>query len=235
MEGLLADVEGSADGAAVHGGTGGSECASDALTNAASGSGHDGDIVPAPAEGCTCAAIEAAIRTNESEEGSLSATTQELNAERNGGDGADLYELVDAKGKKGAQSGGTISIKAEEDAPALQLLSAEVSDPNVKVTLTSTGVDYNKPATWQAEGFGEFCWKLEPFGDSDYRYLLPDPSQPPNAAYAGRPYSAVIVKAGSLRESDPAYQVNTVFMNPQGDTEVFADVNRNGKIGRAHV
>ena len=50
----------------------------------------------------------------------------------------------------------------------------------------------------------------------------------PATMVAGQPYSAVIVKAGSIRESDPDYQVNTVFMNPTGGTEVFADVNRNG-------
>jgi hypothetical protein len=161
-------------------------------------------------------------------EGSLLDTVSDVNAERNGGAATDLFELVDTKGKKSGSKGGSITLTPEEDAPSMQLLSATVDDGSVKLDVTSSGVDYNKPSVWQAEGFGAFCWKLEPFGENDYRYLLPSPSAPPDSRFAGLSYSAVIVKAGSIKESDPDYQVNTLFMNPSGGTEVFADINRNG-------
>ncbi|MFZ9730812.1 MAG: hypothetical protein ACO3CX_04175, partial [Ilumatobacteraceae bacterium] len=189
---------------------------------------HNGDIVPAPAAGCSCGAIDAALMGKSAPEGSLLDTLSDVNAERNGGAATDLYELVDTKGKKSGSKGGSVTLTPEEDAPSMQLLSATVDDGSVKLNVTSSGVDYNKPSVWQAEGFGAYCWKLEPFGDNDYRYLLPSPSAPPDSRYAGLSYSAVIVKAGSIQESDPDYQVNTLFMNPSGGTEVFADINRNG-------
>ncbi|MFM7047435.1 MAG: hypothetical protein ACKOXX_06005 [Actinomycetota bacterium] len=121
-----------------------------------------------------------------------------------------------------------MTLLPDNDAPRLQLLEAAAIDPSIKVSLSATGSDYNKPVTWQQEGFGDFCWKIEPFSSSDYRYTLPLPSNPPDSRLRGSPYSAVIVKAGSIRDSDPDFQVNTVFLAPSGGSDVFADVNRNG-------
>ena len=189
---------------------------------------HNGDIIPAPAAGCSCGAIDEALRGKSAPAGSLLATQSQVNAERNGDAATDLYELVEPQGKKSGSRSASVSLTPDDSAPSMQLLSATVEGGGATVKITSSGVDYNKPSVWQAEGFGAYCWKLEPFGDNDYRYLLPDPSAPPDGRFAGLPYSAVIVKAGSIRESDPEYQVNTTFMNPAGGTEVFADVNRNG-------
>ncbi len=189
---------------------------------------HNGDIIPAPAAGCSCGAIDEALRGKSAPAGSLLATQSQVNAERNGDAATDLYELVEPQGKKSGSRSATVSLTPEDSAPSMQLLSATVEGGGATAKITSSGVDYNKPSVWQAEGFGAYCWKLEPFGDNDYRYLLPEPSAPPDGRFAGLPYSAVIVKAGSIQESDPEYQVNTTFMNPAGGTEVFADVNRNG-------
>ena len=110
----------------------------------------------------------------------------------------------------------------------MQLLDARTRTPGVRVRVRESGSNYNQTDTWEKEGFGSLCWKLEPFGDGDYTYTLPNPSNPPDPDFAGLPYSAVIVKAGSVVESDPAYQANTVFMNPAAGSTVFADVNKNG-------
>jgi len=67
---------------------------------------------------------------------------------------------------------GTIKISTTATGPALSLVGAESIDPGVKVTVKSSGVDYNKPVTWENEGYGKFCWKIEPFGDRDYIYSL---------------------------------------------------------------
>ena len=110
----------------------------------------------------------------------------------------------------------------------MQLLDARTRTPGVRVRVRESGSNYNQTDTWEKEGFGSLCWKLEPFGDGDYTYTLPNPSNPPDPELAGAPYTAVIVKAGSVVESDPAYQANTVFMSPAAGSTVFADVNKNG-------
>jgi hypothetical protein len=109
----------------------------------------------------------------------------------------------------------------------VQLLGAKTSDPKVQVKVKSSGTDYNKPDTWVNEGFGSYCWKIESF-NGEYLYALPSPPNPPDSRYAGLAYSAVKVKAGSIQESDPAYQVNTIYMSPAPGSVVFADTNKNG-------
>jgi len=200
--------------------------------NSLSGHGdHDGDIIPAPASGCNIeSVVRVLVTTTTQPEGSLERTKQEVNNTRNGGENKDVVENIEIKTKKdpGKDSSGEITIEPKPNAPSMQLLDAKTSDPNIKIEITSSGSDYNKPTTWVKEGFGSFCWKLEPFGDGDYTYTLPNPSAPPDPTFAGAPYSAVVVKAGSVVEGDPAYQANTTFMNPAPGSTVFADVNKNG-------
>jgi len=126
------------------------------------------------------------------------------------------------------EQSGTIKISNTGSDPALTLVGVESIDPNVTVIVKSSGADYNKPVTWVNEGYGTFCWKIEPFGDRDYIYTLPNPPAPPDSRYAGLAYSTVIVKAGSLTTTDPSYQVNSLFYSPTPGTGVFADVNKNG-------
>ena len=184
---------------------------------------HTQDIVPAPASGCP----------NPSTKISTSTTIACINAR-------ELEKLdesqssitdgvkVDANASATDPESGTIKISTTATGPALSLVGAESIDPGVKVTVKSSGADYNKPITWVNEGYGKFCWKIEPFGDRDYIYSLPNPPAPPDARYAGLAYSTVIVKAGSLTTTDPNYQVNTLFYSPTAGTGVFADVNKNG-------
>ena len=184
---------------------------------------HTQDLVPAPAGGCP----------NPSTSSSTSTTIACINAR-------ELENLdesqssitdgvkVDANASTTDPESGTIKISTPASGPALSLVGAESIDPGVTVTVKSSGVDYNKPITWVNEGYGKYCWKIEPFGDRDYIYSLPNPPAPPDARYAGLAYSTVIVKAGSLTTTDPNYQVNTLFYSPTAGTGVFADVNKNG-------
>lgn len=133
---------------------------------------------------------------------------------------------VDSVRLQPADVPGEIILKGRNGQP-LEVLS--VSSTSGEVVLATTGADFNNPQTWQASGYGTLCWKLEPFGASDYTYTLPNPIQPP----AGTPrgpwsYANVIVKAGSVTSDDPNFQVNTVFAKPAAGTSVFADGNKNG-------
>jgi len=193
---------------------------------------HPNDIIPAPAGGCGSASVRRVLSsttTTTVAPGSLEDTKQRLDEERKGGKDKSVLDVVnlDAEPKPGGDGGGTIEIDPKKDGPGVQLLDAKTNDPDVKVVVKSSGSDYNKPQTWVNEGFGSFCWKLEPF-NGEYTYTLPSPPNPPDARYAGLAYSAVIVKAGSVVESDPAYQANTVFMNPAPGSVVWPDVNKNG-------
>jgi hypothetical protein len=184
---------------------------------------HSQDIIPAPVGGCP----------NPSTTRDSSTTLPCINArelenfdesQKSVTDGVE----VDANPSSDDPDSGTITISAPEDGSGLSLVSAESIDPNIKVTVKSSGVDYNKAVTWVNEGYGKFCWKIEPFGDRDYIYTLPNPPTPPDARYAGLAYSTVIVKAGSLTTTDPSYQVNSLFYSPEAGSGVFADVNKNG-------
>ena len=113
----------------------------------------------------------------------------------------------------------------------LTLLNMEVSESTggTQLEVVSSGADLNKPSVWQGLGYGDFCWKLEPFSDTDYQYTLPNPiSVPSGARGSDWTYSNVIVKAGSITTTDPNYQANTIFGGPQPGDIVWADVNRNG-------
>ena len=184
---------------------------------------HTQDLVPAPASGCP----------NPSTSSSTSTTIACINArelenlDESQSSMTDGVE-VDANASSSDPESGTIKISTPDSGPALSLVGAESIDPGVKVTVKSSGVDYNKPITWVNEGYGKYCWKIEPFGDRDYIYSLPNPPAPPDSRYAGLAYSTVIVKAGSLTTTDPNYQVNTLFYSPAAGTGVFADVNKNG-------
>ncbi|MGA0804737.1 MAG: hypothetical protein ACO3QU_07645 [Ilumatobacteraceae bacterium] len=211
--------------------------------NSLSGHGdHPGDIIPAPAGGCNINNVLRTIATTTTlPEGSLGRTQQQVNDVRNGGQNQIVANNLEITGTptpapRGGGSGGggrgtgggTVTLQPRLNAPSPQLLNVRASDPRIRVTVRSSGANYNQPSTWANEGFGSYCWKIEPFADSDYTYVLPNPSAPPDPDYAGLPYSSVIVKAGSVVESDPAYQANTVFMNPAAGSTVFADVNKNG-------
>ena len=126
---------------------------------------------------------------------------------------------VDPK-PNGKSTGGTLNIDGD---PPMEVLSVTSSDPNVSVDVTKSGVEYNKPETWVAEGFGDECWKIEPGGSA---YILPGVPTPPSGK-AGY-YSMVKVKAGSITSTDPNFQVNTIFPNPVGGDRVWPDSNRNG-------
>ena len=186
-------------------------------------SSHGQDLIPAPAGGCS----------NPSTNSSSSTSIPCINArelENYDESKSSLTEgvKVDAKASSDDPQSGTIKISTPGSGPALSLVSAESVDPGIKVTVKSSGVDYNKAITWVNEGYGKFCWKIEPFGDKDYIYSLPNPPAPPDARYAGFAYSTVVVKAGSITTTDPSYQVNTLFYSPTAGTGVFADVNKNG-------
>ncbi|MEN9746049.1 MAG: hypothetical protein RL729_521 [Actinomycetota bacterium] len=184
---------------------------------------HGQDIIPAPITGCS----------NPSSTISPPTTVACINARELENFDESANSLTDGVKVSAAQSptdddSGTIKISNTTSGPALSLVSAESVDTGIKVTVKSSGVDYNKAITWVNEGYGSYCWKLEPFGDRDYIYTLPNPPAPPDSRYAGLPYSTVIVKAGSLTTTDPNYQVNSVFYSPEPGSGVFADVNKNG-------
>jgi hypothetical protein len=124
--------------------------------------------------------------------------------------------------------GGSLAIDPGTNGPGIELQGATTDDPNVEIVVTASGSDYNKPETWVREGFGDVCWKIEPFGDTDYVYTLPATPTPPSGSADGMTYSMVKVKAGSIRSTDPDFQVNTIFSNPAGGTGVFADSNKSG-------
>ncbi len=210
--------------------------------NSLSGHGdHPGDIIPAPAGGCGINnVLRTIVTTTTLPAGSLGRTQQQVNDTRNGGQNQIIANNLQISGTPTPEprggngggntggGGGTITLQPRLNSPSPQLLNVRTSDPRIRVTVRSSGSNYNQPSTWVNEGFGSYCWKIEPFADGDYTYVLPNPSAPPDPTYAGLPYSAVIVKAGSVVESDPAYQANTVFMNPAAGSTVFADVNKNG-------
>lgn len=192
---------------------------------------HEGDIVPAPIGGCDEASVSRAfVTTTTQPAGSLRATQTQLNDARNGGRQQDLYQnlVFDATKNPRNQDGGSIEIAPQPNSPAVQLLSAKSSDPRVKITIQSTGSDYADPLTWKSEGFGSYCWKLEQFSSTDFTYVLPSVSAAPDATYAGQPYTAAIVRAASIEETDRTYKATTVFMNPAPGFTVFADANKNG-------
>jgi hypothetical protein len=184
---------------------------------------HSQDIIPAPVGGCPNPST-----TRDSSTTLPCLNSRELEnfdeSQKSVTDGVE----VDAEPSSDDPDSGTISISAPEDGSGLSLVSAESIDPNIEITVKSSGVDYNKAVTWVNEGYGKFCWKIEPFGDRDYIYTLPNPPTPPDARYAGLAYSTVIVKAGSLTTTDPNYQVNSLFYSPDAGSGVFADVNKNG-------
>jgi len=193
---------------------------------------HPNDIIPAPAGGCGSASVQRVLSsttTTTLAPGSLEDTKQKLDEERKGGKDKSILDVVnlEAEPKPGGGGGGTIEIEPKKSGPAVQLLDAKTSDPDVKVVVKSSGSDYNKTDTWVNEGFGSYCWKIESF-NGEYSYILPSPPNPPDSRYAGLAYSAVKVKAGSVVESDPNYQANTVFMNPAPGSMVWPDVNKNG-------
>lgn len=107
--------------------------------------------------------------------------------------------------------------------PPIEVLSVTSSDPTVSIDVTKSGVEYNKPETWVAEGFGDECWKIEPGGSA---YILPAVPTPPSGKTGY--YSMVKVKAGSITSTDPNFQVNTIFPSPVGGDRVWPDSNRNG-------
>jgi len=98
--------------------------------------------------------------------------------------------------------------------------------------VASPGVEYNFPSTFQAQGYGDLCWKLEDFTSDDYTYVLPLVPEPilPNGDPVDDPlavYTLVKVKAGSIVTDDPNFQANTIYEAPAGGAVVFADSNRN--------
>jgi hypothetical protein len=116
----------------------------------------------------------------------------------------------------------------------------QVSVSGATVTeVQSPGVDYNFPATFQEQGYGDLCWKIEDFEDEDgisaNTYVLPLLPEPvlPNGDALDDPrveaeYTLAKVKAGSIVSDDPDFQVNTIYEEPVGGSVVFADSNRNG-------
>lgn len=192
---------------------------------------HPNDIIPAPAGGCGNRAITRVLSSTTTTTvpvGSLQDTKNKVNEERKGGKDKGVLDVVeiDATPKPNG-GGGSLEIAPKDNGPGVQLLGAKTSDPKVQVKVKSSGSDYNKPDTWVNEGFGSYCWKIESF-NGEYLYTLPSPPNPPDSRYAGLAYSAVKVKAGSIQETDPAYQVNTIYMNPAPGSVVFADTNKNG-------
>lgn len=201
-------------------------------SNSLNGHGdHPNDIIPAPAGGCGNRVITRVLTSTTTTTvpvGSLQDTKNKVNEERKGGKDKGVLDVVeiDTTPKQNG-GGGSLEITPKDNGPGVQLLSAKTSDPKVQVKVKSSGSDYNKPDTWVNEGFGSYCWKIESF-NGEYLYTLPAPPNPPDSRYAGLAYSAVKVKAGSIQESDPAYQVNTIYMNPAPGSTVFADTNKYG-------
>ncbi|MEY2939612.1 MAG: hypothetical protein RIS58_599, partial [Actinomycetota bacterium] len=185
---------------------------------------HINDIVPAPAGGCPGDPTSSTTTTT------TTIPCLDEDTINNFDESPSLTEglKVTSNSVPDDPNSGTIKISSPSSGPGVSLSGVESTDPNVKITVKSSGVDYNKSITWMNEGFGLFCWKLEPFGDRDYVYTLPSPPTPPDTRYSGLAYSTVIVKAGSLTTTDPNYQVNTLFYNPEPGSGVFADVNKNG-------
>ncbi len=120
----------------------------------------------------------------------------------------------------GKSTGGSLTLDGD---PPMEVLSVTSSDPTVSIDVTKSGVEYNKPETWVAEGFGDECWKIEPGGSA---YILPAVPTPPSGKTGY--YSMVKVKAGSITSTDPNFQVNTIFPSPVGGDRVWPDSNRNG-------
>ena len=192
---------------------------------------HPNDIIPAPTEGCGNRAVTRVLSTTTTTTvpvGSLQDTKNKVNEERKGGKDKGVLDVVeiDTTPKQNG-GGGSLELTPKDNGPGVQLLGAKTSDPKVQVKVKSSGSDYNKPDTWVNEGFGSYCWKIESF-NGEYLYTLPSPPNPPDSRYAGLAYSAVKVKAGSIQETDPAYQVNTIYMSPAPGSVVFADTNKNG-------
>ncbi|NBU56717.1 MAG: hypothetical protein EBS22_10950, partial [Acidimicrobiia bacterium] len=129
-----------------------------------------------------------------------------------------------AGGGGGGGGGGSIRIAPQPNEPPLELLDATIEDPEYEIEVVRSGTDYNKPETWEKDGFGDECWKFEPGGSS---YVLPDPPVAPSGK-AGAVYSAVKVKAGSLTSDDPNFQVNTLFLEPAPGSMVWPDSNKDG-------
>ena len=118
----------------------------------------------------------------------------------------------------------TVTSKTGE---SLQLL--DVTSTNLSIQSQFSGSDFNNPLTWQALGYGPKCWKLEPFGDTDYFYTLPNPIALPAGTAAGNwRYSNVMVKAGSITATSDTYQTDTIYPTPKPGDRVFADINGNG-------
>ena len=124
----------------------------------------------------------------------------------------------------GGGGGGSLRIAPPPNEPGLELLDATIDDPDYEIEVVRSGTDYNKPQTWEEDGFGDECWKTEPPGSS---YVLPDPPAPPSGRTGGS-YSAVKVKAGSLTSDDPNFQVNTLFLDPAPGSMVWPDSNKDG-------
>ncbi|MGA1630328.1 MAG: hypothetical protein ACO39P_08430, partial [Ilumatobacteraceae bacterium] len=153
--------------------------------NSLSGHGdHPGDIIPAPAGGCNINNVLRTIATTTTlPAGSLGRTQQQVNDVRNGGQNqivANNLEITGTPtpaprggggGGRGT-GGGTVTLQPRLNAPSPQLLNVRASDPRIRVTVRSSGANYNQPSTWANEGFGSYCWKIEPFADSDYTYVL---------------------------------------------------------------
>jgi hypothetical protein len=95
----------------------------------------------------------------------------------------------------------------------LSVLAVSPEDPFLSTQFS--GADFNKPEVWEFLGYGQLCWKLEPFGDTDLAYVLPNPIKLPPGTEAGDwRYSTVIVKAGSLTARSDTYQTDTIFPAP---------------------
>jgi hypothetical protein len=115
------------------------------------------------------------------------------------------------------------------DGDPLSVLSVSPEDPFFSTQFS--GSDFNKPEVWEFLGYGQLCWKLEPFGDTDLSYVLPNPIKLPAGTAAGDwRYSTVIVKAGSLTTRSDTYQTDTIFPAPAPGSVVWPDVNANGVL-----
>lgn len=124
---------------------------------------------------------------------------------------------------------GEVEISSNDDEP-LSVLSVSTLDDPFSSTEFS-GADFNKPEVWELLGYGQLCWKLEPFGDTDLAYVLPNPIKLPAGTAAGNwRYSTVIVKAGSLTARSDTYQTDTIFPAPAPGSVVWPDVNANGVL-----
>ncbi|NBN90992.1 MAG: hypothetical protein EBV24_11995, partial [Actinobacteria bacterium] len=117
--------------------------------------GHINDIIPAPASGCPGDPTS-----------STSTTTTTIpclddDVVNNLDETPSLTEglKVTSNSLPGDPNSGTVKISSPSSGPGISLSGVESTDPNVKVTVKSSGVDYNKPITWMNEGYGLFCWK----------------------------------------------------------------------------